>query len=456
MRNRSQLLRVSFLLGHSRAEKIHHECVSGVETKKKMSKTKLPGSITVLVVLMLVLASCDTPAATGADQVEVFSWWTSGDEAAGLQALTKVLQENYPNTKFINAAVSNESAMDAHAQLAARLKAGKPPDSWQGHSGQELIGAYVAAKQIEPLNSLYKGEGWLNVMPTLMFPLISQNGSIYSVPVSIHRVNVLWYNPKILKDNGIAVPTNMDEWFVAMDALKAADVTPLAIGEPWTKMLLMETILLSTLGPDKYNGLWDGSTNWTGDDVKAALENFQKALTYTNGDSGALSWQDAAGIVVKGDAAFLVMPDWVESYFRKLGDQPNTDYGWTPVPGSAGVFQFLADSFVLATGAPHQEAALQWLKVAGSKEGQEAFNSANGSICARTDCDKSLFDAYLQSAMDDWSNNTLVGSLAFGVVANDAWKSKIDTALGLFVQDENLGTFQSALADACKSAGSCK
>jgi glucose/mannose transport system substrate-binding protein len=126
------------------------------------------------------------------------------------------------------------------------------------------------------------------------------------------------------------------------------------------------------------------------------------------------------------------------------------------VPGSVGVFQFLSDSFVLAVGAPHREAALDWLKIAGSKAGQEAFNPVKGSICARTDCDKSLFGVYLQSAMDDWASDTVVGSLTHGVVANDSWKSEIDTALGVFISDGNVDAFQAALVAACKSSGPCK
>jgi glucose/mannose transport system substrate-binding protein len=96
------------------------------------------------------------------------------------------------------------------------------------------------------------------------------------------------------------------------------------------------------------------------------------------------------------------------------------------------------------------------LKIAGSKEGQEAFNPVKGSICARTDCDKALFGEYLQSAMADWASNKVVGSLTHGVVANDSWKTEIDTALGLFVSDGNVDTFQTALVAACTSSGPCK
>jgi glucose/mannose transport system substrate-binding protein len=417
-----------------------------------MSKSKLYGVFTVLMIVMLTLSACG-PKAT---KVEVFSWWTGGGEAAGLEAMIKVFNAKSPNVEFINAAVAGGAGTNARAVLATRLQAGDPPDSWQGHAGQELIGTYVAGNQIQPLNDLYESEGWLAVMPETLIPLISDGGNIYSVPVNIHRANVLWYNPAVLSANGVAVPTTVDEWFAAMDTLQAAGVTPLALGEQWTKMHLMETVLLGTLGPDKYNGLWTGSTDWGSAEVTTALENFQKALTYTNSDSASLSWQDAAQLVINGDAAFNVMGDWAEGYFRELGKTPMTDYGWAPVPGSVGVFQFLSDSFVLAVGAPDEDGAMAWLKVAGSKEGQEAFNPVKGSICARTDCDPALFGEYLQSAMDDWSSNIVVGSLTHGVVANDSWKSEIDTALGLFVQNGDLAVFQSALVAACAASGPCK
>jgi len=417
---------------------------------------KLWYSLTVILVLgSLILTACGGGAAAD-NQVEVFSWWTGGGEAAGLEAMIKVFDAQNPNIEFINAAVAGGAGTNARAVLATRLQSGEPPDSWQGHAGQELIGTYVADGQIEPLNDLYESEGWLAVMPETLIPLISADGKIYSVPVNIHRANVLWYNPAILEANGVAVPTTMDEWFAAMDTLQAAGVTPLALGEQWTQMHLMETVLLGTLGPDAYNGLWDGTTDWGSAEVTAALDNFQKALTYTNSDAASLSWQDAAQLVVNGDAAFNVMGDWAEGYFRELGKAPMTDYGWAPVPGSVGVFQFLSDSFTLAVGAPHPKSATAWLKIAGSKAGQEAFNPVKGSICARTDCDKNLFGVYLQSAMDDWASNTVVGSLTHGVVANDSWKSEIDTALGLFIATPDVATFQSALVAACASSGPCK
>ncbi len=299
-----------------------------------MSKKFWLSLVAVFVLTALVLTACGTPApaeeaaveepAMDAKMVEVFSWWTGGGEAAGLEAMIGIFGADYPDIEFVNAAVAGGAGTNARAVLATRLQAGDPPDSWQGHAGQELIGTYVAGGQIEPLNDLYEAEGWLAVMPETLIPLISDGGNIYSVPVNIHRANVLWYNPAVLEANGVAVPATVADWFAAMDTLQAAGVTPLALGEQWTQLHLMETVLLGSLGSEAYDGLWNGSTDWASAEVTAALNDFEKALTYTNADAASLSWQDAAQLVINGDAAFNVMGDWAEGYFRELGKEPLT------------------------------------------------------------------------------------------------------------------------------------
>ncbi|MCJ7513116.1 MAG: extracellular solute-binding protein [Anaerolineales bacterium] len=416
---------------------------------------KLSTTIALLIVVAL-LAACGGAAPAGADQVEVFSWWTGGGEAAGLDAMIKIFAAEYPKTEFINAAVAGGAGTNARAVLASRLQAGDPPDSWQAHAGQEIIGTYVAAGQIEPLNSLFEEEGFGKVMPATLLPLISKGDQIYSVPVNIHRANVMWTNPALLAELGVQVPTTWDEFFTACETVEAAGKICLSMGEQWTAMHLMEVVLLGELGPDAYNALWDGSGDWGSAEVTAALGTYAEVLKHVNSDAAGLTWQDASQLVANGDAAFNIMGDWCDGYFSgtaeggNLGLVPGEGYGWAPPPGTDGTFQFLSDSFTLAKGAPHAEGALAWLKTAGSKAGQEAFNPVKGSICARTDCDATLFNAYLQTAMADWASDRVVGSLTHGVTANDTWKNEINTALGLFLTDtnRNVEAFQSALVAA--------
>ena len=78
------------------------------------------------------------------------------------------------------------------------------------------------------------------------------------------------------------------------------------------------------------------------------------------------------------------------------------------------------------------------------------------TVTANVSGDTSLFGEYLQSAMADWASNVVVGSLTHGVVANDSWKSEIDTALGLFIASGDVAAFQTALVAACAASGPCK
>jgi glucose/mannose transport system substrate-binding protein len=102
------------------------------------------------------------------------------------------------------------------------------------------------------------------------------------------------------------------------------------------------------------------------------------------------------------------------------------------------------------------ENARDWLKVAGSKAGQEAFNPKKGSICARTDCDPNLFNAYLQSAMKDWTADAIVPSMHHGAAAIESWVTDYDTAMQLFVASGDVAGTQAALQQACVDAGTCK
>jgi glucose/mannose transport system substrate-binding protein len=430
------------------------------------------GLFSLLMVAMLVLSACGakTPVATTSTEVEIFSWWVGPGEADGLAAMVKVFNQEYPNIKFVNAAVAGGAGTNAKAVLATRLAANDAPDSWQAHAGQETIATYVTPGQVKPLDDLFKSTGFDKVLPKTLLPLISQNGHPYSVPVNIHRSNVLWYNPKVLADAGVTANPKtdfktLDDFFAACEKIKAAGKLCLSLGAPWTGVHLFENIMIGSMGADKWNGLWTTppTTDWNGAEVTKGIAAFAKTLSYTNPDASTLSdWQTPSKMMTDGDAAFNIMGDWAYGYFANaapngLALKPHTDFDWAAAPGTYGIFNFLSDSFVLPTGAKHPDAATAWLTVAASKAGQEAFNPLKGSICARTDCDQKLFSEYSQDAAKDWTSNVVVGSLMHGVVAAPAWATSIGTAIGLFQTDTSkTADFQAALVAACKADGTCK
>ncbi len=429
-----------------------------------MSK-KLSQLLALLGIASLLLAACQpaaptpvpteaptelpTVAPTGPTGVmEVFSWWTAGGEAEGLAAMLEVFEAQYPDVQVVNATVAGGAGVDARAVLATRIQGGDPPGSFQVHAGHELIDTYVVADQMEPVTFLYEEEGWMDAYPADLIDILSYEGEIWSVPVNIHRANVMWYNKAIFEDNDLQPPTTMSEFFDVAATLKAAGITPLALGESWTVVHLFETVLLGSLGADAYTGLWTGETDWGSAEVTTALNNFDRMLNYVNEDYAALSWDQATQLVIDGTAAMNIMGDWAEGYFKSQGWTPGVEFGWAPSPGSVGAFDALSDSFGLPKGAANRDAAIAWLRVCGSKEGQDAFNPIKGSIPAHTGADRSLYDEYLQSALDDFASDAIVPSLMHGAAAAPSWQQDIIDAVALFLGTRDVTAFQGALVAA--------
>ncbi len=392
------------------------------------------GFITAVLIFSLMLLST---SAFAAGELEIFSWW-AGDEGPALEALIKLYEQKHPDVKVINATITGGSGINAKAVLKTRMLGGNPPDSFQVHAGQELIGTWVKAVRMEDLTPLYKEQGWMDIFPEDLVKLLGTDKGIWSVPVNIHRSNILWYVPENLKKWGIEPPKTWDDFMKIAPKLQEQGVVPLALATNWTVNHLWESVALAALGADNWDALWSGKLAFTSPEAEKAWALLGDVLKFTNEDAPSLSWQQATDMVIDGRAAFNVMGDWAAGYMfttKKL--EPGKGFGWVASPGTDGNFMFLADSFGLPKNAPNRDNALAWLEVLGSKAGSDAFNPLKGSISARLDSDLSKYNAYLQSAAADFGKNRIVGSLAHGVTANEGFMNDFATVMEMFLASRN-------------------
>ena len=392
----------------------------------------------VLVILVVLLLSY---AAFASNQLEIFSWWTGGGEEEGLLALYDVFHKYYPDVEIINATVAGGAGTNAKAVLKTRMLGGNPPDSFQVHGGMELIDTYVVTGMMEPITGLLEQWGIKDKFPADILRICSYNGEIYSIPVNVHRGNVVFYNKAILEEAGIKeLPATWPEFIEALKKIKAAGYVPLALGDKnkWTATHLFEDILLSTLGAYNYNGLWNGRTSFDHQGVKEALEIFKELMNYINENHASLTWQDATLLVFEGKAAFNVMGDWAEGYLKTLGWTPGKEFGWMTVPGTKGSFMVVTDTFGLPKNAPHRENAIKWLKIISSVEGQDTFNPIKGSIPARIDADKSLYDDYLTWSMNDFATNALCPSIIHGSAAPEGFATALNDTINMYITTKDV------------------
>jgi glucose/mannose transport system substrate-binding protein len=410
--------------------------------------------------LLLALGPACPARAAENKQLEVFSWWTSGGEAVALDALFKIYKRKNPDVEVSNAAITGGGGSAARPVLQTRLAAGNPPDTWQTHSGHELLGQYVQADYCVPLTFLYQSEGWDRVVPQGLLDQVSKAGEVYAVLVGLHRGNVLWYNKKVLKKHGIEVGETLsfEQFFSAAQKLKAAGLVPLAMGDAglWATAELFENTLLGVLGPQGWQELFGGKIMFDDARVKRAAQLYSQILDYQNADHSALSWDQAVRAVIQGKEAFTAMGDWTYGELAKAGLKENQDFGWVSSPGTEGAFLAVADGFALAKGAPHPAEAVAWLEMVGSKEAQEAFNALKGSIPVRTDVDKSKLSAYQRWSMASFEHDVLLASCVHGEAVPATFQQELNDAISLFVADRNVKRFTLALVQAARASGLSK
>jgi glucose/mannose transport system substrate-binding protein len=394
--------------------------------------------------------------ASGAEgQLLVGNWWTSGGEFAGINEVYKQYRAAYPEVELIHAGLAGGAGVNFKAANLNKLIAGDPFDTFQLHAGLEAE-LYSPEEYLTPVDDILAETGVLDVMPEDLKALLKIRGNTYTVPLNIHRGNVMWTNTNVLEQAGVTAPTNFEEFFAACEALQAQGVVPLGLGtaDGFELSHTFEVVLAGTVGADKIKGLFNGSVPWTDPGVTEALENFNKMLACTNEDRGTINWVGATALVINNQAAFNIMGDWA---YGEVINSDATDYvTWNSPPGNEGQFFLVSDGFAITKDAPNPENARRFVEIITTKEAQEAFNAKKGSICARTDCDYSTFGAgspYFQGSADDFATNAIVPMVTHGSGAIPSWQEQFGQIVTQIASDGDVAAAQSALVLAAEDAG---
>lgn len=395
--------------------------------------------------------------ATGeSGQLLVGNWWTSGGEFAGVNAVYDIYRQEYPEVELIHAGLAGGAGVNFKAANLNKLIAGDPFDTFQLHAGLEAE-LYSPETYLVPVDDILAETGVLDVMPEDLKALLKIRGNTYTVPLNIHRGNVMWTNKNVLEQAGVAVPTNFDEFFAACEALQGQGIVPLGMGtsDGFELGHTFEVALAGTVGVDKTLGLFNGSVPWTDSGVTQALENFSRMLDCTNEDRGTINWVGGIELVINDQAAFNIMGDW--AYGEVLVNNATDKIAWNSPPGNQGMFFLVSDGFAITKEAPNAENAREFVKIITRKDAQEAFNQNKGSICARTDCDYSTFpadrQAYFQSAADDFASSRIIPMVAHGSGAIPSWQEQFGQIVTQFASDRDVAAAQSAFVLAAEDAG---
>jgi len=337
--------------------------------------------------LALVAAGCggddNGGSAQGSEDVSgslsIMAIW-GGDEQASFQAVIDGFTELYPNVT-----VKYVSGGDNLAPLlSTAVEGGNPPDiAAVGQPG--LMADFAAKNAIQPIDDLRDtiaenfGESVADVGAI--------DGTQYGIMFKGANKATIWYNVAAFEEAGVEPPETWDDLNEAASTLKAAGVTPYAVGVDvgWPITDLFENVYIRTAGPEMYDQLTKHEIPWTDQSVKDALAKMQDIV----GDSGNLAggteeslqteMPASVGKVFKDnpDAAMVIIGDFAPGV-TETTLEPETGYnvftfpsidGSNPaVVGGGDIFvQFkeseAADAFMEYLTTP--EAAEIWAKRGG-------------------------------------------------------------------------------------------
>lgn len=235
------------------------------------------------------------------------------------------------------------------------------------------------------------------------------NGHRYLVPFGYHYVG-LFYNKHVMEKAGITeAPKTWDDFKAMCAKLKAAGVTPIALGSKnrWPAQFWFDYILLRTAGPDYRAKLVSGKASYTDPEVQKAMQLWKELIDAGDfvANANADDWTDAADKVAKGDAAMTLMGTWITGYWNTNKLTPGTDYDFFEFPTITDGVPHAAlgpvDGLVISKDTKDLDNAEKLLTfMVGDPDVQAKWANIQGALSANLKVDPAKYTVVMQHALD--------------------------------------------------------
>lgn len=367
---------------------------------------------------------------------EVAHSWTSGGEAAAVKVISDAFTAS--GGKWVDWSVAGFES--ANAAYASRLLAGDPPTAKTAVAGPEVT-ELIAQGLMNDIDAAFHAAVPDGVVPQVVLDAITVDGKVYMAPTGMHAGSWMFYSMPVFEKAGITeAPTSWDEFFAAMDKIKAAGLVPIAWGgQSWQEGIAFHAVVLSTIGAEAFTKLYRDSDLSVIDtpEFAEAVNVFARMRDYVDAGAPGRNWNDATAMVIKDEAGVQLLSDFIKGEFTTAGEVAGVDYGCALTPGTDSLI-FLADAFTFPkTGnADEDKAQVLLAETALDPTVQAAFSAIKGSLPIRTDVDTSGLDACAQTAIELVKQDKIVpdAAMTLSPAINGAFKD----AIGAFFADPSM------------------
>ena len=277
---------------------------------------------------------------------------------------------------------------------------------WAGAKTQFI----VDSKNLHPIDAMWKSAG----LDQVIAKPIADGATIYDshhylIPFGYHYAGI-FYNTKVLAKAGVTeMPKTWADFKALCEKLKAAGVTPIALGSKnrWPAQFWFDYLLLRTAGPAYRADLMSGKASYTDPQVETAMSMWKDLIDagYFAPNANADDWTDAADKVARGDAAMTLMGTWITGYWNGNKLVPGKDYDFFEFPtvtdGVPRAALGPVDGLVIAANAKNMDGAEKLLTfMIANKDVQAKWASIQGALSANVNVDPASYNVVMQHALD--------------------------------------------------------
>ena len=268
------------------------------------------------------------------------TWWhiSTADEHKSLwQKLADEYTAAHTNVNIEITVLENEAFK---TKLTTVMQSGEPPDIFQSWGGG-VMNEYANAGLLKDITPDLDADGgaWRNTFAPGALGVYAYKDKNYGVPWDMGMIG-FWYNKALFAEAGIeAPPTTWTELLEDVDALKAAGITPIALGEgdKWPGMHMWAYLVTRLGGKANFEGALLRTGSFTDGPFVKAGEMIQELVAlepFQDGFLGA-TYGDEATAMGNGKAAMELMGQWAPAVQRDNSEDKEgigEDLGWFPFP----------------------------------------------------------------------------------------------------------------------------
>ena len=347
-----------------------------------------------------ILAGPASASAQGAPKAEVIHWWTSGGESAAVRQVAQAYRA--AGGVWVDTAIAGGD--QSRAVTLNRIVGGNPPTAAQFNTSKQFVDV-IEEGMLNNVDDVARAQNWDKLLPQPIVDVIRVGGHYYAVPLNIHMQTWIWYSKAAFQKAGIArEPASVEEFFAALDKLKAAGIVPLAHGgQAWQETVLFTAMLANVGGRELYLKVLRerDPKALASPQLRNVLLAYKRLQSYVDPRSPGRNWNDATAMVIAGKAGMQIMGDWAKGEFLAAKQVPGQQFGCIAGLAPNAPYLMQGDVFVFPKSASADTVRAQKLlaNVVVAPQTQLAFSKLKGSVPVRLDVDPAQLDLCAQKGL---------------------------------------------------------